>query len=62
MPPHASENLVIVVVDESTGNKYMRSVGHEGLEGQGDNSWLVKYMHEELKIWGHPGGAAMRSY
>ena len=47
---------MMVMVDESTGNKYMRAVVHKGLEGQGDNSWLVRDMHEELKSWGHPGG------
>ena len=41
------------MVDESTGNKYMRAVDHKGLEGKGDNSWLVRDMHEELKSWGH---------
>ena len=56
MPPHASESPMMVMVDESTGNKYMRAVDHRGLEGQGDNSWLVRDMHEELKSWGHPGG------
>ena len=45
MPPHASGNLMMVMVDESTGNKYMRAVDHKGLEGQGDNSWLVRDMH-----------------
>ena len=35
----------------------MRMVDHKGLEGEGDNSWLVKDMHQELKSWGHPGGA-----
>ena len=49
---------MMLMVDESTGNKYMRAVGHKGLEGQGDNSWLVRDMHEELKSWGHPGGVA----
>ena len=47
----------MVMVDESSGNKYMRSVGHKGLGPDGDNSWLVKDMHQELKAWGHPGGA-----
>ena len=42
----------MVMVDESTGNKYMRMVEHKGLEGEGDNSWLVKDMHQELKAWG----------
>ena len=46
----------MVMVDESTGNKYMRAVDHKGLGPDGDNSWLVKDMHQELKAWGHPGG------
>ena len=54
---HATEHPVMVMVDESTGNKYMRMVEHKGLEGEGDNSWLVKDMHQELKSWGYPGGA-----
>ena len=62
MPSHASENPMMVMVDESTGNKYMRAVDHKGLEGQGDNSWLVRDMHEELKSWGHPGGPRTPSY
>ena len=53
----ATEHPVMVMVDESTGNKYMRMVEHKGLEGDGDNSWLVKDMHQELKSWGYPGGA-----
>ena len=48
---------MMVMADESTGNKYMRVVDHKGFEGYGDNSWLVKDMHQELKSWGHPGGA-----
>ena len=39
-PPksHASENPMMVMVDEATGNKYMRVVDHKGPEGEGDNS------------------------
>ena len=55
--PHANEHPMMVMVDESTGNKYMRVVGHKGLEGEGDNSWLVKDMHQEQRSWGYPGGA-----
>ena len=29
--PHASERPMMVVIDESTGNKYMRAVDHKGL-------------------------------
>ena len=55
--PHASERPMMVMVDEATGNKYMRAVDHKGLGPDGDNSWLIKDMHQELKAWGHPGGA-----
>ena len=48
---------MMVMVDESTGNKYMRCVEHKGLGLDGDNSWLVKDVHQELKAWVHPGGA-----
>ena len=48
---------MMVMVDESTGNKYMGAVDHKGLGGQGDNSWLIKDLHVELKPWGNPGGA-----
>ena len=48
---------MMVMVDVSTGNRYMRVVDHKGLSGEGDNSWLIKYMHQELKSWGYPGGA-----
>ena len=53
---HASEHPTMVMVDEATGNRYMRAVEHKGLGGEGDESWLVKDMHQELKSWGHPGG------
>ena len=59
--PHASERPMMVMVDESTGNKYMRAVDHKGLGPDGDNSWLVKDMHQELKARGYPGGARMSS-
>ena len=59
--PHASEIPMMVMVDESTGNKYMRSVDHKGLGPDGDNSWLVKDMHQELKSWGTHGVVAMKS-
>ena len=52
---HAYERPMMVMVDETTGNKYMRSVPHKGLGGDGDDSWLVKDMHQSLKSWGYPG-------
>ena len=47
------KNLVLAMKDESTGNRYLRAVGHKGVEGM---DWLVKDLHEELKSWGHMGG------
>ena len=49
--PHASENPMMVMTDESAGIKYMTAVVHKGLGPDGDNSWLVKDMHQELKVW-----------
>ena len=59
--PHASARPMMVMIDESTGNKYMRAVDHKGLGPEGDNSWLVKDMHQELKAWGLPGVVETRS-
>ena len=56
---HASDKPMIVMVDESNGNKYMRALEHKGLGDEGDNSWLIKDMHQELKSWGYPGGGGM---
>ncbi|MDA8583663.1 hypothetical protein N9L68_05500, partial [bacterium] len=55
---HAHERPMMVMADEFTGNKYMRAVRRKGLGDDGDTSWLVKDMHQELKSWGHPGGVA----
>ena len=52
----ASENPFIVMLDEENGNRYMRSVDKKGLGEDGDLSWLVQDMHQELKSWGYPGG------
>ena len=59
--PHASERPMMVMIDESTGNKYMRSVDHKGLGPDGDNSWLVKDMHQEGNPGGTQGVVEMRS-
>ena len=53
---HASDHPMMVMIDEMTGNRYMRMVPSRGLGEDGDNSWLVKDMHEEWKSWVHPGG------
>ena len=56
MKAHASDKPLIVIVDESNGNKYMRALEHKGLGDDGGNSWLINDMHQELKSWGYPGG------
>ena len=52
----ASANPIMVMVDERTGEKYARAVGHKGMGKDQDMEWLVKDMSNELKVWGHPGG------
>ena len=49
MPRHASGHPTMVMVDESAGNKYISAVEHKWLEGKGDNNWLVRGKHDELK-------------
>lgn len=48
------------MVDEETGNKYMRAVPHKGLGRDGGESWLIKDMRQKLKAPGHPGGGSNR--
>ena len=53
----SSENPMLVMIDESTGDKYARAVGQKGLGGGSeDMQWLIRDLHEELKSWGHHGG------
>ena len=56
-PEGASAYPAIVMIDEETGNRYMRLVEQKGLGKKGGMDWLVKDIHAELKSWGHPGGA-----
>ena len=56
----ATSNPVIVMLDEQTGNRYMRLVGQKGLGEEQEMRWLVQDMHEELKSWGRPGGSNSR--
>ena len=53
----ATEYPMIVMLDETTGHRYMRAVGKKGLGDGREMEWLIKDMHEELKAWGHSGGA-----
>ena len=52
----ATECPMLVMVDESTDNRYMRAVGRKGLGEGHEMEWLIKDMSEELKSWGYPGG------
>ena len=52
----ASENPLLVVLDESTGTKYARAVGQKGLGSENELDWLVRDISRELKSWGHMGG------
>ena len=52
----AAEHPMIVMLDETTDNRYMRAVNRKGLGDGNEMEWLVKDMHEELKSWGHAGG------
>ena len=54
----AHKNPLIVMVDESTGEKYARAVGQKGMGADNEMTWLVKDLSDELKAWGHPGGEA----
>ena len=42
----ASENPRIVMLDQETGNKYMRAVDQKGVGEEGEMRWLVKDMHK----------------
>ena len=42
----ASEHPSLVMVDEETGNKYMRMVDQKGLGKEGEMAWIIKDMHE----------------
>jgi len=52
----ASENPLIVMVDEGTGEKYARAIGRKGLGDAGEMDWLLKDLSTELKVWEHHGG------
>ena len=52
----ASENPLLLVADETVGNRYMRAVGRKGLGDNNEMDWLIKDLDEELKSWGYPGG------
>ena len=51
-------NPMIVMVDESTGEKYARASGKKGTGSNGDLDWLIQDMFDELKARGDTGGAS----
>ena len=51
---------ILIKLDESTGEKYSRAVGRKGVGHDGEMDWFVKDICEELRAWGHPGGAGNR--
>ena len=52
----ANKNPILVMVDESTDEKYARGVEHKGLGEDGELEWVVTDMLKELKSWGYHGG------
>ena len=53
----AHGNPMVAMVDEATGVKYAFAVGQKGVGTGHEMDWLVKDMSDELKAWGHAGGA-----
>ena len=53
----ASDNPIVIMVDEATGEKYARMVEQKGVGTEGQMSWLIEDLHRELVAWGHPGGS-----
>ena len=47
---------MIVMKDESTGEKYARIVAHKGVQEGEDGVWIVNDIVAELKSWGYQGG------
>ena len=52
----ASENPMLVMLDEGRGNRYARMVDQKGL-GEGSECLLID-MAEEVRSWGYPEGQA----
>ena len=56
----ATDNPALVMVDESTGNRYMRIIDQKGVGSKKEMEWLVRDVHSELRAWGHPCGMGNR--
>ena len=53
-------NPMLLLVDETTGDRFARLVGKKGLGENREQMWVVKDASDELRAWGHPGGAEHR--
>ena len=49
-------NPMLVMKEEGTGEVYARMVAHKGLGEGEEGEWIVTYVIDELKSWGHQGG------
>ena len=47
---------MLVVVNESPGDKSARWTGRKGVGDDGECDWITKELSEEMKTWGHAGG------
>ena len=56
----ASQNPMLVMVDEQTGEKFARATGQKGLGLDGELERLVSDMVNELHAWGQCGGEGSR--
>ena len=52
----ANKHPMLVMVDESTGEKYARGVEQKGLGNDGEMDWIIQDLGKELKSWGYHGG------
>ena len=46
---------MLVMVDETTGDRFARLARQKGLGENREAMWLVKDASEELRAWGQPG-------
>ena len=49
---------MLVMKDETTGERYARMVEHKGLHEGDESAWVVSDIIAELRSWGHQGGEA----
>ena len=58
----ATENLLIVMLDEDTGNTYMRSVDSKGISNDGDLRWGCRICIRSSSHGGIPVEAQTESF